>query len=215
MAPRRVWKPPGPLPQTLPRASVHLAVPELYPFIITSNLVSTKFSWVLWVILAIIKLQQGFVETFYLEPIRGLLSWLSGKESTCKCRRHRFDPWSGRIPHASEQLSLRATTTEPVLESPEIKTTEPTSCNYWSPCNLEPVLHSSEKLLQWKAQALPRRVAPTPEKSLHAAKKTQHSQSLKKKEPIRSTGVKGKNKIWLHVESVSFTLTFPYVACVH
>ena len=25
-----------------------------------------------------------------------LLWWLSGKESACQCRRHRFDPWSAR-----------------------------------------------------------------------------------------------------------------------
>ena len=24
--------------------------------------------------------------------------WLSGKESTCQCRRHEFDPWVGKIP---------------------------------------------------------------------------------------------------------------------
>ena len=24
--------------------------------------------------------------------------WLSGKESTCQCRRHRFDPWVGGSP---------------------------------------------------------------------------------------------------------------------
>ena len=30
-------------------------------------------------------------------------------------RRHRFNPWSGKIPHATEQLILCATTTEPVL----------------------------------------------------------------------------------------------------
>ena len=24
--------------------------------------------------------------------------WLSGKESTCQCRRHRFDPWVRKIP---------------------------------------------------------------------------------------------------------------------
>ena len=36
----------------------------------------------------------------------GLLSsWLSGKISACQCRRHRFNPWSGRIPHVAEQLS--------------------------------------------------------------------------------------------------------------
>ena len=28
---------------------------------------------------------------------------------------HRFEPWTGKIPHASEQLSPFATTTEPVL----------------------------------------------------------------------------------------------------
>ena len=31
----------------------------------------------------------------------GLLNWLSGKEPTCQCRRHRkcgFDPWVGEIP---------------------------------------------------------------------------------------------------------------------
>ena len=27
--------------------------------------------------------------------------WYSGKESTCQCRGHRFDPCSGRIPRAS------------------------------------------------------------------------------------------------------------------
>ena len=28
----------------------------------------------------------------------GLPWWLSGKESTCQCRRHGLDPWVGRIP---------------------------------------------------------------------------------------------------------------------
>ena len=36
--------------------------------------------------------------------------WLSGKESACQCRKHGFNPWSGKIPHASEQLSPWATT---------------------------------------------------------------------------------------------------------
>ena len=27
----------------------------------------------------------------------GLPGWLSGKESSCQCRRHGFDPWSGKI----------------------------------------------------------------------------------------------------------------------
>ena len=43
---------------------------------------------------------------------RASLVGLSGKESTCQCRKHRFSPWSGKIPHAVEQLSLHAATTE-------------------------------------------------------------------------------------------------------
>ena len=31
---------------------------------------------------------------------------------------HGFNPWSGKIPHAVEQLSLCKTTTEPILQSP-------------------------------------------------------------------------------------------------
>ena len=38
-----------------------------------------------------------------------------GAESACQCREHGFESWSGRIPHATEQLSLCTTTTEPVL----------------------------------------------------------------------------------------------------
>ena len=29
----------------------------------------------------------------------------SAKESSCKCKRNRFDPWSRKIPHTMEQLS--------------------------------------------------------------------------------------------------------------
>ena len=54
----------------------------------------------------------------------GLPRWLSGKESTCQCRRHRLDLWSRKIPHAVEQLSPCATTIEPVLWSPGTATTE-------------------------------------------------------------------------------------------
>ena len=44
----------------------------------------------------------------------GLPWWRSGWESACQCRGHGFKPWSGKIPHAAEQLSPWATTTEPV-----------------------------------------------------------------------------------------------------
>ena len=37
---------------------------------------------------------------FALTRVLGLPCWLSGKESTCQWRRHRFNPWSGKAPHA-------------------------------------------------------------------------------------------------------------------
>ena len=45
----------------------------------------------------------------------GLPWWFSGKESTCQCRRHWFDLWSGKMPCAVEQLSSCITTIELVL----------------------------------------------------------------------------------------------------
>ena len=44
----------------------------------------------------------------------GLPWWRTGVESACQCRGHRLEPWSGKIPHAEEQLSLCATTTKPM-----------------------------------------------------------------------------------------------------
>ena len=50
--------------------------------------------------------------------ITGLPWWRSGWESACQCRGHGFEPWSGKIPHAAEQLSLWATITEPARLEP-------------------------------------------------------------------------------------------------
>ena len=50
-------------------------------------------------------------------------SWcVSGKESTCQWRGHGFDPPSGKIPHALEQVSPCTTAFEP-------HRIEPASCN--------------------------------------------------------------------------------------
>ena len=43
----------------------------------------------------------------------GLPWWHSVWESTCQFRGHRFERWSGKIPHAVEQLGPWATTAEP------------------------------------------------------------------------------------------------------
>ena len=57
-------------------------------------------------------------EKIFAEDVtRGLHCWLRGKESICQRGSHEFDPWSREIPHAEEQLSPRATTTESVLWS--------------------------------------------------------------------------------------------------
>ena len=48
----------------------------------------------------------------------GLPWWCSGWESACRCRGHRFGPWSGRIPHAAERLGPWATTAEPARLEP-------------------------------------------------------------------------------------------------
>ena len=43
----------------------------------------------------------------------GLPWWLRGEEPACQCRRHGFNPWSGKISHAKEQLSPCAWALEP------------------------------------------------------------------------------------------------------
>ena len=37
------------------------------------------------------------------------------KNPPANAKGHRFEPWSGKIPHAAEQLSPYATATEPAL----------------------------------------------------------------------------------------------------
>ena len=49
------------------------------------------------------------------EILAGLPWWLSGYESACQRRGRGFEPWSGRIPQAAEQLSPCATIAEPAL----------------------------------------------------------------------------------------------------
>ena len=67
-----------------------------------------------------------------------------------QCRGHGFEPWPGKIPHAAEQLSPCATTTEPVLYSPCATTTEARAPQLLKPAHLEPALcnersHRNEK----------------------------------------------------------------------
>ena len=62
-----------------------------------------------------IKSTDKFLYGQYKNRFLGLPWQLSSREFTCQCRRHWFDPWLVKITHMSEQLSLFATTIEPVL----------------------------------------------------------------------------------------------------
>ena len=53
--------------------------------------------------------------------MEGLPWWRSGWESACQCRGHGFEPWSGKIPHATEQLGPWATITEPARLKPVLR----------------------------------------------------------------------------------------------
>ena len=51
----------------------------------------------------------------------GLPWWRSGWESACQCRGHGFEPWSGKIPHAADQLGPWATIAEPARLEPVLR----------------------------------------------------------------------------------------------
>ena len=72
--------------------------------------------------------------------------WLSGEESAFQCRRHGFNPWSGKISHAVEQLSPCTTTAEPVLQSLRATTSKPMFHHFRSLHAQEPVLRNKRSL---------------------------------------------------------------------
>ena len=60
--------------------------------------------------------------------------WSRGSEPTCQCGGCRFNPWSGKTPHAVRQLSLYTTILNPssrVWETqlPKLSRLEPGLCN--------------------------------------------------------------------------------------
>ena len=97
----------------------------------------------------------GGQKTFSL----GVLLWPSRSESACQCRRYSFDPWCRKIPHATEQLSLCTTTTEPKRESPWTKTTEP--CAAATEAHAPRVHVPQERMPQWESHTPQHRVAST------------------------------------------------------
>ena len=114
----------------------------------------------------------------------GLPWWRRGWESACQCRGHGFEPWSGKIPHATEQLGPWATTTEPALRNKRGR-------------NSERPAHRNEK---WPPLAATRESPRTETKTQHSQKhklinffKKVYYQLLKKKKlamaPVNSLGI--------------------------
>ena len=59
------------------------------------------------------------------------------QESSLQCKGHWFNPWSRKIPHAAEQLSPQAPSTEPTHLEPMLH-------NKRNHCNGKPVHHNKE-----------------------------------------------------------------------
>ena len=74
-----------------------------------------------------------YENTLGLKSEFGLPWWRSGSESTCQCRGHGFDPWSGEIQHGMEPLS------------PCTMTAEPMCCSHWRPHGLGPCAPQQER----------------------------------------------------------------------
>ena len=71
---------------------------------------------------------KGQREIWVIENcITGLPRWPSSEESTCQCSRHKFDPWSGEIPHAMHHGSW-AYGGEP--GGSDVQLLGPSSCKY-------------------------------------------------------------------------------------
>ena len=91
--------------------------------------------------------------------ILGLPWWRSGWESACQWGGHGFKPWSGKIPHAAEQLGPWATTTEPAR-------LEPVLCNKRGRDSERPA-HRDE---EWSPLAATRESPRTETKTQHSQK---------------------------------------------
>ena len=91
--------------------------------------------------------------------MHGLPWWRSGWESACQCRGHGFEPWSGKIPHAEEQLGPWATTTEPARLEPVLRNKRGRDS--------ERPAHRDE---EWPPLAATRESPPTETKTQHSQK---------------------------------------------
>ena len=123
------------------------------------------------------------------QVIWGLPWWLSGKESAHQCRRHRFDPWFGKIPQATEQLlRLCSRAGEPQLLKPVC----PIACAL-----------PQEKPPQWEAHALHLESSSYSlqlEKSPHSSREPVQQNKTHKKTQHKWTCVQNGNILTRHKE---------------
>ena len=122
-----------------------------------------KWCWENWTATCTrMKLEHSLISYTKLKSkwIQGLPWWCSRWESACQCRGHGFEPWSGRIPHAAEQLGPWATTTEPARLEPVLRDERDRDSE-------RPAHHDKE----WPPLA-------TTRESPHTETKTQHSHKL-------------------------------------
>ena len=84
------------------------------------------------------------------------LPWQSsGEESACQWKGPSFHPWSQKIPHGTEQLSLCTTMTKPELWNPRATATKP--------CDLEPALCTREATAMRSPRAAAREEPHSPQ----------------------------------------------------
>ena len=78
--------------------------------------------------------------------------WLSGKESACKRGRHGFGPWSGKIPHATDNQAC-GPCIELVLQSEEPQILEPVHSKSHAPQQEKPVhCHLETSPCSWQLE---------------------------------------------------------------
>ena len=63
----------------------------------------------------------GTETTYTLKNNVGFPGGAVVEKSACQCRGHGFEPWSGKIPHAAEQLGPWATAAEPARLEPVLR----------------------------------------------------------------------------------------------
>ena len=121
-------------------------------YVIKASVLSINYFWCHFLVTKVIQFHD-------LKKYQGLPWWRSGWESACRCRGHGFEPWSGRVPHAAEQLGPWATTAEPARLEPVLR-------NKRGHDSERPVHHDEE----WPLLAATRESPRTETKTQHSHK---------------------------------------------